>query len=360
MTAKEKGSERESSFELLRIICCIMVIALHICNLVFFVAEKYSEGGIIALRILYSFSIVAVDVFVLLSGYFMINSNKRSLGKVITLFFMCSGYSILFYLLKCVYHGEISCKALIYSAIPQSYYVWLYCTLYIVSPYLNMLVEKFNKSMYKRLITVLLLLFVVWSSIVNCVSCAFGLEVTDIYTVSQTGTDRGFTIVNFVVLYFLGGYIRRYQNGITSKYTGLMVYVLSSVLSAILCIIYPGLASTKAVLGYDSILVVLQAVSLFDFFRQSIISTNHIINHIAKRAFGVYLIHGQIIYFLYKKMESVNEMNSSFMLVTCVLVLILVVFLISVMIDWGIGMILKPIMGYWKASGIYKKDLFEE
>lgn len=72
---------RKSNIELLRIFACIGVIILH------FVGRgiKYFEGFSINSLLLYyieAVSICSVDLFMLISGYFMCNQAQRSVKKI--------------------------------------------------------------------------------------------------------------------------------------------------------------------------------------------------------------------------------------------------------------------------------------
>ncbi len=74
-----KNKQRASSFELLRILCMLFVIGGHLIGKgmqITYDSTLYGEGEDYSLsRLLYSFCIVAVSTFVLISGYFSIKFN---------------------------------------------------------------------------------------------------------------------------------------------------------------------------------------------------------------------------------------------------------------------------------------------
>lgn len=77
--------KRESNIELLRILAMIGVIVLHYNNSEIGGALKYVQPDSlneIILLALESMFICAVDVFVLITGYFLSNSRKRNLDKL--------------------------------------------------------------------------------------------------------------------------------------------------------------------------------------------------------------------------------------------------------------------------------------
>ena len=92
---------RKSNFELLRIILMILIITGH-----FLIG---SMGGALAnvtpktfnyylVNFIYSLSIVAVNVFIIITGYFSYKKRSVKVSKVIHLFSLCIFYGVLIYL----------------------------------------------------------------------------------------------------------------------------------------------------------------------------------------------------------------------------------------------------------------------
>ena len=76
--------QRRPGIELLRIIAIFGVIMIHYYEAVkVFATDPLSAHSLIILR---SLSASAVDVFIVISGYFLVSSNTRKLGKALTLF----------------------------------------------------------------------------------------------------------------------------------------------------------------------------------------------------------------------------------------------------------------------------------
>ena len=142
--------ERQSNIELLRILLIIGVIILHYNNKTMGGGFEYVKYGSINFYILYileSVFICAVNLFMLISGYFMINSMKRSLWKPIELFVQVIIFSLGLYVLKIIVNADdFSVKSLVGRFIPSNYFVVLYCTVYIISPYINKLMLSLDKK----------------------------------------------------------------------------------------------------------------------------------------------------------------------------------------------------------------------
>lgn len=81
-------NKRKSNIELLRIILIIMIIVLHYFNEKLGGYFSYVHAGSISFyfaHILESLSIVAVNVFVLITGYFSVNKHSINISKVLRL-----------------------------------------------------------------------------------------------------------------------------------------------------------------------------------------------------------------------------------------------------------------------------------
>ena len=78
--------ERNSGIELLRILAAMGVIILHYNNAEIGGGLKYSSGwNLLMLQLLQNTAICAVNVFVLISGYFLSRSGRRDCTKPLEL-----------------------------------------------------------------------------------------------------------------------------------------------------------------------------------------------------------------------------------------------------------------------------------
>ena len=289
-----KKNGRNVSLDALRIISMIMIVTLH----------YLGKGGLIKVEnnntfyyflynLLKSMSIIAVNCYVLISGYFLINSEFKW-KKIFKLWGETIFYSISIYLIIVILgYKDIEIKGLIKSFFPiltkEYWFVNTYLLMYILSPFLNKLIFSLNKEDYKKLIIIL----VVGFSILSLLPSSYTFD-----------TTNGYSITWFVCLYIFAGYIKLHltKNVKTSIY--LNVYLFTSLFITIAGIIidilcnHLGIASQKEkLLQYNSIFVLIESVALFMFFKQLQISNSKlrkIIPTIAPLTFAVYLIHEQI------------------------------------------------------------------
>ena len=109
--------------------------------------------------------------------------------------------------------GGITVSDFIKGFLPCNYFVVLYCTLYIISPYVNIIVHLLKKNKVMEMTVILFILFSVIPSITDALMSYF--EYLDGFsTITRQGSLYGYTIVNFVLMYVIGGCIAVYEKEI--------------------------------------------------------------------------------------------------------------------------------------------------
>lgn len=289
------SKKRQANLELLRIISMLLIITLHFLghggvlqSVTPDTVQFYLDWFIDAL------ATVAVNCYVLISGYFLIESKFR-LKKLIALWGHVFFYSIAIYVvLVCTGQIAFNVRDLAVSLFPvltvQYWFVSMYIGMYVLSPFLNVAIKGMDQKKHFICIIVLDILFSVWSTI-----CPFS-------TTLNFGDGMG--IVWFIVLYFVAAYLRLYYQpnyrpkkylGIyfglagliaCSKYFFTMVYELTG-----LSIVVRG---SSVFYNYNSILVYLASVALFITFLNIRIKERkgtELILRLAPLTFAIYLIH---------------------------------------------------------------------
>jgi surface polysaccharide O-acyltransferase-like enzyme len=163
--------KRQTNLELLRIIAMLMVVTLHFMshggvlkNVGMFTKQYYfswvTEG----------IAIVAVNLYVMISGYFLVESKFR-LKKVIALICEVIFYSLIIYFLLLVAGMRpFSKKELLTAFIPTLTNVYgfftVYICMYILSPFVNYTIKAMSKRQLLTCIIVELAFFSVWTNII--------------------------------------------------------------------------------------------------------------------------------------------------------------------------------------------------
>ena len=203
---------RQSNIELLRIFAIIGVVILHYNNPAIGGGIKYAEEGSINFYILYfleSMFVCAVDLFMLISGYFMCKSKKINLWKPLELLFQVMLFKEATYLLRILMHSiPFSFKSIFTSLIPANYFVILYCCVFVLSPYLNKFICELSQKKQGELMYIVIILFAVYPTAVDVLSELRADEFIGLSSVGMYGSQYGYSIVNFILMYLIGAYLQ--------------------------------------------------------------------------------------------------------------------------------------------------------
>lgn len=303
-----KKTVRESGVELLRILAAMGVIVSHYCNYNSAFASTHLSGwgGINynLLLLLQCLTVCSVDVFVLISGYFSSKIDKRVVGKPLDLLIQSVLFVVLFYVGKVITSDEpFSYGEFFVRFIPANYFIILYVTLYLISPYINMVLRRLSVSQKKIrcFVVVLLLVFSVFPMITNITEYIVGYQLIGFSPISRLGDQSGYNIVNFCLLYCIGASIRYLELDKTINKRVAGVVAVGCVIIIYLMYIF----AIRPEMGhvawkYHNLFVILLSASLFVLFKQMKFKVG-IINTLAKAAFVCFLIHGK--FFPYLRVE---------------------------------------------------------
>lgn len=288
---------RNSNIELLRIFSILGVIILHYNNASMGKAFVYTSQLPLNHGILYFFEclcICSVNVFVLLTGYFMCKSKDRSIHKPLKLVIEVIFFSLFFYFMK-VFFGMVkfSTTDFLYKCLPANYFVILYITLYFISPYINILLENLDKKSFNKLMITLLVIFSIYPSLLELFNEVTSTSLLGLSTIGMYGSQYGYTIVNFVLMYIIGAYIRLNDIKLYCKMKNIALYLMCAIILLLWCYLgmIIGKDTTGSALSYFNPFCILESVSLFMLFKQFRINNMKLINHISKGTFIVFLIH---------------------------------------------------------------------
>lgn len=342
-SAIKKKPARESGIELLRILAACAVVMLHYNDGKAF--ELVNPGSInhYLLYLLESISICAVDVFLLISGYFLCSTNKRTLGKPMTLFVQVILVHFFYYIITLLTgHAHFSIPALIESLIPANYFVILYAVVYFVSPYINILLHNLTRWQFTFFVSLLLIVFSLYATFTDVVNELRGSVWFGLSPVTAWGNQQGFTIVNFILLYIVGAYLR--LSGIPTfikAHTKLLSLMTVALIFgwAIVCDILPKVGLRSAWV-YCNPFVILLSVSLFTLFSAYHFHSS-IINVLAKSSFTCFLVHQYVIGF-FNISDYVNA--PIYCLLLHVIVTIISIYLICWFIWKVYDMVIQPLV----------------
>lgn len=305
-----KSNERKSNIEILRIILILMVIVLHYNNKDMGGALKYVQSGSfneLVLRFIESASDCAVDAFIIISGFFMVNRKKTNLLKPIVLFLTVSFYQIIVYILLCAIGFEsFSVLRILIKVIPLNWYITLYAVLYLISPLINFVINGLSKIELRKYLILGIVIFSILLTVVDVSKGYFGLDrIPGISTISIYGNEQGYTIVNFILLYSIGAYINKYIGKVNKRGK----YTLALILSTL--IITFGSYFTEEFWNYNNIFIIINATLLVLLFKDINLGCKKAINYISESVLGIYIIHSILLPYLWSYFNIKNACNDA-------------------------------------------------
>lgn len=282
---------RNSKLELIRIICIFLIVLRHYGTQANWGENTFTVANwswqVLFIQLIEPLGSAANNVFLLISGYFMVNKKinwKRIITLVAEMFFYSWIIIAILYGTKCV---PFSLKETIKAAIPiwfgYNWYVCCYAIFCCFLPFLNPIFSNAEKGIYKRFLIVALLL----ASVMKTFK---GIN----YIGNHSSVDH------FMIMYAIGGYIKRF--GLKSKkYSwGMLscisiVFILLSVIGLnvggyilkkdifINHAIYFGTDYTITAIA-TALFVFMWAITSKPIYKKSI-------NTLAKSVIGIFIIH---------------------------------------------------------------------
>lgn len=297
---KPKKAQRMANLELLRCIAMMMVIVLHYLGksdlLVDLTENPLGSVGMTA-WFLESFCIVAVNVYMLISGYFLCMSTYKP-GRLIKLYlqvwFYSVGVGVLAIMTGIFPWQDVTVHDLLTFVFPVSmehyWFITAYVFLYILLPFVGGALRKMTKAQMQIALGTLLAVFCVMKSVLP---------------VRLEKDLQGYDCLWYLCVFVTAAYLRRFGLPFLQKIkNSLLLYVGGCVavfgLTMGLRQVYLRTGSLDRILSigmeYNHVLPFLAAVGLFSLFALLKVGerAGTFINKIAPYTLGVYLLHEHI------------------------------------------------------------------
>ena len=371
---KVKRKERESNFELLRIISMFMIVLWHVlCTMGGY--DKTTGTLRFIFILIMCIIVVHVNSFVLVTGYF--STKKTSTWKkAISLIGQMWFYKIVLALITFFLTDEMTVFQFVQELTPLDlirnyWFIDVYILLLFFIPYINILISKISQKQYRQLLVISFVL----------------LSVLPFITSQAMVAHNGYDIVQFIFLYLIGAYLMKYpiEKNEHFKNVSKNKIQIFTILIFVLCVFFQvalyylsldllettspflkdageALNSGRLLIGiftYNSPLVMIQSVAYFMFFRTLTIKSR-VINYVAGLTFGVYLLHENFYFrnfFMYEPFDVGPYMDGKFMVVY-VLFTALVIFVGCLVVE-AIRKLLAKICKYIKPLQSTKKKAID-
>lgn len=323
--------EKQSNYEFMRILSMFMIVFWHV------IGNNVPIGSLnsslsFCFKFIQTCIVVHVNSFVLLSGYFS-TGKTTTWRKGLSIFFTSWFYRVVFAcLLFFTAWVPLSHIQFFQEIMPfdlkNYWFINCYLVLLLLVPFLNILIHHMTERQHKYLLFVSFFLF----------------SIVPFLTSQATVSNDGYTVIQFIFLYFLGAYLKKYPiaqnyhfkswsknklqllfvflffgcfltNFMLSYFSNDLIQMNNSILNHI------GTTLNSSLLNYSNPLVMIQSVSFFLFFGTLTIK-NKWINKISTLTFGVYLFHDNYYFkqIIYQPFHIGNYLNSYVLIPYCLLV----------------------------------------
>ncbi len=325
--------QRQSGIELLRIIAMFLVLGIHADFLALGMPDinefRISSISTVVRVFIESLTVVCVNVFVLISGWFGIYPKIKSVGKFI---FQCLFFLIGIYVVVCIAgNGPKGVMVTMkYFFMNDGYwFVKSYIVLMILAPEMNLFAEKSSQKLFLTILR-----------------CFFSFQAIygGWFSHSAVFFVDGYSAMSMIGFYLLARYIKKYPSKLTSlrhwQYLGL--YILIAVVMTAMSIasivwfppLYADMIVNKLVVCYVNPFTILAALFLFLFFAK-LEFYSKTINWIASSCFAVYLLHTNTLVFD-KFLITVQHLfanNRGIKALFLIFLFLVGVFIVSVLVD---------------------------
>ena len=342
------------NIELLRIVSMMMVVMLHYLGkgeLLPSLTGSMGINGYVAWG-LESLCIVAVNVYMLISGYFLVESGfkaRRLVELLCQVLFYAILVPIVLIVLGIIPVSVFSINHLLETTLPvqmeQYWFITAYVIMYLLSPVLSTAAKSMKKEQLKGTVIALVLFFAVSKSILP-----FQLAID----------NKGYDGLWFICVFLVAAYMRLYgipfftAKGNGKRGFGCYVAGCVSIYGVMLLVraVYLKTGTLdhfiQSTYHYNHILNLFAAVALFYAFSYVKLDgekpVSKVICKVAPYTLGVYLLHEQLdIRYLWPKwLGATAEGNVAVFLLRSVLS-VLLVFVVGILVDMVRGMLFQVV-----------------
>ena len=351
-----------ANLELLRCIAMMMVVVLHYLGKGGFLSDLTgTELGSVekVAWLLEAFCIVAVNAYMLISGYFLGGSTfklSRLLKLYLQLWFYSVGIGMLGMFIGVFPMEKVETHDLLTMIFPvfmeHYWFVSAYLFLYLLLPFVGGAVKRMSQKQMKLALGLLILVFSVLKSVLP-----LRLELDGL----------GYDVIWYLCVFLAAAYIRRFGCGIVKNVKrSVCLYVLGCV--AILAVT-AGLRQVYLITGslarilkiafeYNHVLTFLASIGLFGIFLNIKLpeKAGAFINRIAPHTLGVYLLHENIAFrYAWQNWFGADSVNSVGGLLLGTVVAVIVVFTVGILVDMLRELIMKILHMLFNKVGLYRK-----
>lgn len=293
---------RKSNFEILRILAMLLIILGHtMSHGVLESTYSMNQISFIFFRWIAYSGKIGVYLYILISGYFL-SSSKFSWKKVTKLWKNVFFWSVILTVVGGYFLKLLTLKKIIMSIFPiifsQYWFVTAYFFLYLLSPFINMVIKDLNHNQEISLLAFTIIIILP------------GKFLYGYFTYSW--------LMIFILVYMIGGILRKEKAFFNTFLNKKMAYfllvggILGNFILSILISDNRSFQKLNVLLGEETIFCFFIAVGMFIIFESASDFYSKCINLVSSTTFSIYLIHDNKIMeiFLWKKLWKMDAISS--------------------------------------------------
>lgn len=282
---------RNSNIEFLRIVLMLLIIMHH-----YAMNNTKDLMGITSYNLTIWGGKIAVVTFVIISGYFLINSQFK-IEKLLKLYFQVFFYSMLYLIIESIIDkSSLNLITILNYFFPISnkiyWFMSAYILLYILSPIIAKMLKGLTKEQYKKFLILVTILYIIPTNLLL-----------------QNRIENIELTFGFIYFFAIGGYIKLYgisylenkkrKNIIILIITLSIAFIITEINDKIVAnydnqYLYQFIDKITMVRNTNSFIVVFCAILIFYIFKDIKIKNNKIINYIASKSLAAYLLHSNV------------------------------------------------------------------
>ncbi|MBP5197907.1 MAG: acyltransferase [Lachnospiraceae bacterium] len=334
-------TKRMSNLDLYRCVAMMFVVVLHYLgkgDILQPVESAELTAVSVTARILETFAIVAVNSYMLLSGYFLVESGfklRKLIGLVLQVWSFSVAFGVIGPLLGMLREANLDTHYVLTILFPVTmvhyWFMTAYVILFAMLPFILPTIKKMDKNHFRVAIWVVLIIFSVLKTVVP-----FRLE----------SDAKGYDALWYFCMFLVGAYIRRFGlKSINTMKKSLIIYFVSVALILCEAFIFRAVNLKTGSLSfiisymyeYNHFLVVLETIGLFGIFQNMTLpeKAGDCISRIAPYSLGVYLFHENIgVRYGWEMRLFAYRVTNPANLIAFMLIAVLVLFVMGVCFDW--------------------------
>lgn len=277
-------------FDLLRIILMLFIVIGHLfAHTPFNSPFEFLGFKWIFSWLIQSFTVCAVNCFILMTGFLMINKNFKT-QRILKLWGRVYFYSVLLFIIFIIIDPNnlsfYNIKLSIFPVFNSTYWFFTcYVVLLLFMPFINILITRLKTKQLVLLNLIIICLF-------------FILPIFAVFF-KELDSTHGYSIIQFISLYIIGGTIKKLHISfkkwklVISLITTILTIFVSKIVLELIVNHYSLSLGTSLFYRNNTIFVLVEAIILLLLFKDTLVieNKNNIMQKISNAIFSVYIIH---------------------------------------------------------------------